>query len=232
MTRRARIALFVIMTAALAACGAPATPFPALPPTLVLPTRIAVQPTVDARASVVASPTAQAAAVEPTAAPTRVRPRGTPTITLIPPTPTPLPPSDTPAPTPTKAPDAANGKVLFNSHARGDETLPTCASCHAVTEVAPEEIANLQGPSLWSNPDSPDPIGIRAGKREADKGVSAIQYLRESIIAPNEYLVPNSAIPNKAPYAIGPQSIMFQTYAQVLTEDEINDLVAYLLTIR
>lgn len=232
MTRSARLALFILVAAALAACGVPATPFPPLPPTLVLPTRVPVEPTADTQANVVASPTTQAVVVQPSATPTRARPRGTPTITLIPPTPTPLPPSDTPVPTATRAPDAENGKVLFNNHLNGDEAIPTCASCHAITEVSEEQLITLQGPSMWRNPDDPDPIGIRAARRQADQGISALQYLRSSILTPNDFLVPNSSIPNKPPYAIGTQSLMFQNYAQLLTEDQLNDLIAYLLTIR
>jgi hypothetical protein len=44
--------------------------------------------------------------------------------------------------------------------------------------------------------------------------------------------VPNSSIPGKGAYYIGSQSVMYQNYAQVLSEDDLNDLIAYLLTIR
>jgi len=84
---------------------------------------------------------------------------------------------------------------------------------------------------MWSNGvDFKDPIGIRAATRV--EGQDALTYLRRSILYPNEFLVPNSKIPNKAPFAIGAQSIMFQDYAKHLSTQQVDDLVAYLLTIK
>lgn len=105
--------------------------------------------------------------------------------------------------------DAAAGQVLFNG-------MPTeavmngavnCVVCH---NIAPGS-ATLVGPSLSS-------VGQRAATRMA--GLTAAQYLRVSIINPNAYVVDTF-----------PAGIMTPTFAQALTPDQIEDLVAYLLTL-
>jgi hypothetical protein len=229
MAHRARIALLVLLAAAIGACGIPATPAPSLPPTLERPTRVAVIPTIDPLAGATATPPPTAVVMAPTSTPTRERPSPTPTITLIPATATPAPPTDTPAPTPTRTPDIANGELLFNNHINDDTSIPTCVSCHPVVPTTDEELALIQGPSMVAHGNEPG-IAIRA--RERVPGQTPAEYLRISILDPNAYLVPNSSIPDKGPYAIMGVSIMFQGYAEVLTTDQVNDLVAYLLTLR
>jgi hypothetical protein len=62
-------------------------------------------------------------------------------------------------------------------------------------------------------------IFTKSATRKA--GQSAIDYLRESIVKPNAYVVPG--------FTAG---IMLQNYGQSLTETQIDDLVAYLATLR
>ncbi|MFN7208938.1 MAG: c-type cytochrome [Aggregatilineales bacterium] len=219
IAKHAPVLLLVTLLATLAGCGAPATPAPPFPPTLELPTRVPIQPTPDSRL-VDVTPQVQPTrvALEPTATPTRLRPSPTPTITLIPPTNTPLPPTETPTPSPTPQPDPARGAQLFANGFAGRPDVPTCASCHY---VEPVEVNDLVGPVMYG-------IADRAGRRDPNE-VSAVAYLRNSITMPNKYLVPNEG--DKV-YAVGGMSLMHQNYAEELTADEINDLVAYMLTLR
>ncbi len=228
MFKRTRTAFLVAATLALSACGTPATPFPTLLPTQVLPTRVPVASPTGGAAVVEVKSQPTAVAVQASATPRRERPTATPTITLIPPTATPAPPTSTPTLRPA---DAAIGKELFNKSVKEDEGIPACASCHLVAQASEDEQLLKPGPSLWSNGvDTKDPIGIRAATRVT--GESALTYLRNSILRPNEYLVPNSKIPNKGPYSVGTTSIMYQNYSQYLTPQQLDDLVAYLLTVK
>lgn len=211
------------------ACGAPATVAPTLPATPARPTRVPVVQPTEANASGV-QPTAPAAvAAQPTELPrpTRVLPTLTPTITLIPPTATPAPPTATPEPSATPQPDPARGDALF--HAIIAEGVPTCVSCHLVEPATDAELVALQGPSMVAHGDEPA-IAIRAQTRVP--GQTPAEYLRNAILHPNDHLVPDSTIPGKGLYAIAGTSVMYQAYADVLTPDQVNDLVAYLLTLR
>jgi hypothetical protein len=62
-------------------------------------------------------------------------------------------------------------------------------------------------------------IGAEAGSRVS--GQSAADYLRSSIVEPQAYVVEG--------FSAG---IMPATYVDVLTEQQINDLVAYLLSLK
>lgn len=130
-------------------------------------------------------------------------------------------PSNTPAPTetatatplPTDAPieiltlpsgDAANGEVLFNMF-QPDASF-ACSTCH----MADSE-DRLIGPGLLN-------IGTRAEGRV--DGLSAPDYILQSIIDPSAYVV--------ADY---PDQLMPQNWAEIYSESEIDDIVAYLLTL-
>jgi len=107
-----------------------------------------------------------------------------------------------PTPTPTLSPDSAEGRgyVLFAGKGR-------CATCHS---RAPNTV--IVGPSLAG-------IASRAGSREP--GVSAVDYLQESILQPDKFKVP------------GYEKLQMDTsLAKTLTGDEIGDLVAYLMTLK
>lgn len=132
----------------------------------------------------------------------------------------------TPTPTPTRAPrntasaedlaqlpaatqgtpyalkvgNPAHGKVIF-------EGVGQCIACHARTDDA----AQLVGPPLAH-------IGTLAGFRLS--GISAEEYIRDSILYPTEYLVPGYA------------GVMPRTFGEKISPPEIEDLVAYLLSFK
>lgn len=166
--------------------------------------------------------------VAPTEAPTETPlPTLTPTNTPVPPTETPIPteaPTETPLPEPTatstpipaaeepeteaaSAGDAANGQILFNE--MRNEVSFSCATCHS-----PDTNMRLIGPGFLG-------LGETAATRV--EGMSAEDYLRESILHPNNYIVEDE---NGVPY---PASLMPQTYADVWTDEQVEDLIAYLL---
>jgi nitric oxide reductase subunit C len=116
----------------------------------------------------------------------------------------------------TPAADAADpvarGQAVFNGPG-------ACASCHS---LAPE--VTLVGPSLSGT-------AARAAERIAapDYGGEADSpeaYLRESVLAPSVYLVPGER------FAAAGRSFMPETYGESLTPAQIDDLVAYLATLR
>jgi hypothetical protein len=201
------------------------------------PQAVAIQPTATA---VPATPTD----VPPTAAPTEVPPTLAPTD--IPPTlaPTTEATQDTQAAAPTVAgagnewalllpavpnssdplPDTAaqeelmfavllstdedrvSGERLFN---RFEDSLGyACSTCHSI-----EEGVRLIGPSMWGLP-------ARAAVRVPNMNVET--YVYNSILHPLDYIVPGW-VPETA--------IMPQTYAQIYTQDEVYDLMAYVLSI-
>ena len=98
--------------------------------------------------------------------------------------------------------DAAAGERVFNEVAS-----PACGSCHSL-----EPGTVLVGPSLAD-------IGAVAGSMVS--GQSAEEYLHASIVAPNDYIVEGFNA-----------NLMPSTYGSQLTEQQVNDLVAYLLTLK
>ena len=91
---------------------------------------------------------------------------------------------------------------------RGQTLFRThCASCHAAIGDSV-----VVGPSLAG-------VATRAAQRVP--GLSAEEYLSHSIIYPNDYIVPG--------YESTP---MQQNFATTLTFEEVDYLVAYLLTLR
>lgn len=82
-----------------------------------------------------------------------------------------------------------------------------CATCHS---LSPDTV--IVGPSLAG-------IATRAASRES--GLTAAEYLEESILLPDKIKVP------------GFENMQMDTsLAKILTFDEISDLVAYLLTLK
>ena len=118
----------------------------------------------------------------------------------------------TPAPGAASADPVALGEAVFK------RTPPACFGCHAL-----QQGVTLVGPSLAglvtrSNAllGSPDYKGPAKTPEE---------YIRESIVNPNGYLVPGQT------FSMGGQSIM-PPLASVLKPDEIDQLVAYLATFK
>lgn len=120
----------------------------------------------------------------------------------------------TPAPTPTPVPvgsdlhvplppgDPARGELLFNGGVNGQ--FP-CYACHG----------QLEGQITTC----PNVVGLAARAAERIPGYSAEQYLRESIVSPDMYIVTD--------YSAG---IMPQDFAEKMTAQDLADLLAFLMT--
>lgn len=102
--------------------------------------------------------------------------------------------------------DAANGERLFAQATIGANNAPGCITCHS---LEPDVV--IVGPSQAG-------LATRAQTRVA--GMSAADYIHQSIVEPNAYIVEGFA-----------EGLMYQNYGTDLTEQEINDLVAYTLTL-
>lgn len=98
--------------------------------------------------------------------------------------------------------DAAAGKALFAQSVIGAN--PGCITCHSL-----EAGKTLVGPSMAG-------IASRAGSTVS--GQSAEQYLRQSIVEPDAYVVKGFA-----------KGLMPKP---TLTEQQIGDLIAYMLTLK
>jgi nitric oxide reductase subunit C len=107
----------------------------------------------------------------------------------------------------------ALGQALFRT------TPPGCFTCHS---TAPG--VTLVGPSLAN-------IATIAAQRIKDpnyqgKAPDAASYIRESIIDPNAYIVPG------ATYSAGGRSLMPPGFNTLLTAPQVDDLIAYLTTLK
>ncbi len=107
--------------------------------------------------------------------------------------------------------DAAAGQRIFMGQVavrsqRGD--VPPCARCHGTT---PDGKSPL-GPSLW---------GVADRAATTVRGQTARDYLRDAILDPDAVLVDNYQ-----------EGIMYRGYRDSLNDRQIDDLVAYLLTLK
>lgn len=110
--------------------------------------------------------------------------------------------------------DAAAGEALFNQQVLNGNA--GCVTCHSL-----EAGKVLVGPSLAG-------LAGRAGSTVS--GETAEQYLRQSIVDPNAHLaVGCNAADLTAACAAG---LMPLDWQQKLSEQEINNLVAYLQTLK
>lgn len=97
--------------------------------------------------------------------------------------------------------DAARGEDIFKHGINGS---PPCTSCHAL-----QPGGFSLGPVLAG-------IAARAGQRVP--GLSAEAYLHQSIIEPEAFVAP------------GFRPIMYPQYADHFSEQDIADLIAFLMT--
>ncbi|MFQ5615352.1 MAG: c-type cytochrome, partial [Anaerolineales bacterium] len=105
-------------------------------------------------------------------------------------------------PAPLSADPVARGKFVFNSQG--------CAACHVIEGLS----AGLVGPDLTH-------IGTVAAARV--DGMSAEDYLRESIINPNAFITPECPTGDCLP------DTMPQNFVDKISPEQIEDLIAFLL---
>jgi len=98
--------------------------------------------------------------------------------------------------------DITAGEVLFNSTVELTGPDYACSVCHTLDGV------DGRSPSL---------AGISAVAEDRVDGVSDVEYLRESILDPAASEIGEWA------------SVMPRTYPESLSEEQVNDLIAFLL---
>ena len=132
-----------------------------------------------------------------------------PTATAVPPTNTPVPPTETPI-DPLEIGDPARGREIYETDTEeiGGETRIGCSLCHTLDGTLAG--AGISGPSFQG-------ISERAGDSVPE--LSAVEYLRQSIVDPSAYVVQG--------FSFGP---MPDNFGRLLSEEDIDDLVAFLLT--
>lgn len=107
--------------------------------------------------------------------------------------------------------DAKAGEKLFTSAA------PPCSTCHSTKAGV-----KMVGPSLAGI--AAKAKQIVSAKDYKGQAKDAKGYIRESIVNPNAYVVPG--------FGSGGQSLMPNTFGQTLKPQQIDDLVAYLMTLK
>jgi mono/diheme cytochrome c family protein len=107
--------------------------------------------------------------------------------------------------------DPVRGEQLYNRQNIGSKNAAGCLSCHSLEEGETLEDWVFTGPSHYA-------IGVKA--KSAVPGMAAEEYLRQSIVDPNAHITEGFE-----PW------IMYPRYAEDLTEQDIDDLVSYLLTL-
>ena len=127
-----------------------------------------------------------------------------PTVAAVPPTDT--PPAVTPEPEIALAPgDPQRGQDIFENGGAHETYKPQyyCGRCHSL------DGSDGDGPTLQG-------IALVAGERVP--GLTAEEYIRQSIMEPDAYVIE------------GYNHSMGSILGKLLSEQEVNDLVAYLLT--
>jgi cytochrome c2 len=102
--------------------------------------------------------------------------------------------------------DINRGRAIFNGEVQINAFVP-CSTCHYV------ERHNY--PLL-----GPDMVGVPRRAAGRIPGLSAAEYIRRSIVEPDFHVVENY-----------PASTMNPGYAERLTQQDVNDLVAFLMSL-
>lgn len=110
--------------------------------------------------------------------------------------------------------DPARGEVLYKQANIGPKNAPGCITCHS---LEPEKV--IVGPSLAG-------VAAHATETLEDPGytgqaTTVEEYLRESIVNPDAYVGHGFA-----------PGVMYQKFGEDLTEQEIADLVAFMMSLK
>lgn len=103
--------------------------------------------------------------------------------------------------------DAARGEKLYSQATIGTKSAEGCTACHNYDEA--------EGPAE----NAPYTAGSATRAANAVAGMSAEEYIRESILNPDAYIAEGFQ-----------EGDMYQTFGEELSEQQIADLIAYLLT--
>ena len=134
------------------------------------------------------------------------------------PTPTPIPPTDTPVPTQTPPPidpqeigDLERGREIYETGGGviGREGGEGCKACHSLDGSVKTSMTN-GAPSFQG-------IAERAGERVP--GMTAVEYLRQSIVDPSAYLVEDFS-----------DGVMPKGFRFLMSEEDVDAVVAFMLT--
>lgn len=206
MNIRFNIVLVIVLAFVLSACGSAAEVEPLFTNT---PTSEAdamtAQAVIAARATVQATATAVPTEAPATATPVPASP--TPEEAAAPTDEPAAPAADDPVSVLVSLADPARGQELFNTTFDTASGPYMCGTCHII-----DSETVLIGPGLYN-------IVNRAQTRVPDQ--SPAQYIFNSIKHPNDYVV-EGFVPG----------IMPANYEQILSDDDIYNIVAYLLTLQ
>lgn len=108
---------------------------------------------------------------------------------------------------PANADPVQRGKALFELNMIGENKAPGCIVCHSL-----EAGKNLVGPSL---------AGIATYAQTAVPGLSAETFLRQAILEPDQHIMEGY-----------PAGVMYANYGKDLAPEDIDALVAFLLTLK
>jgi mono/diheme cytochrome c family protein len=106
--------------------------------------------------------------------------------------------------------DPVNGQKVFTTAHNTANGTWACAQCHSVTA----DQARIIGPGLYN---------LQAVAGTYVPGENVVEYIHNSIVNPNAFIAPGDP-----PF---PPNLMPQNWGDVLTPQELNDVIAYLLTL-
>src|SRR5690606_9418042 len=107
----------------------------------------------------------------------------------------------------------ALGEALFRT------AVPTCQACHSMAPGVSRAGPSLAGIESFFQK-------IQASREYKGKATSAEAFIRDSTVAPSAFLHPGPM------YSAGGTSFMPTNYGQDLSEEQIDQLVAYLMSFK